>query len=70
MAMRIVKLEYNDGTVEYQIKIENYRGGFDPVYYDGKALAFDTFEKAYKLLNPEEEHRPYVINETIVYEKK
>jgi hypothetical protein len=72
MPIRIVKLEYNDGTVEYQIRIENCRGGFDPVYHDGKALAFDTFEKAYKLLNPEDEHRtwnPYVINETVVYEK-
>ena len=69
MAKRIVKLEYNDGTVEYQIKIENCRGGFDPGYHDGKELVFETFEEAYKLLNPEGEHRPYVINETVVYEK-
>ena len=69
MAMRIVKLEYNDDTVEYQIRIENCRGGFDPVYHNGKALTFDTFEEAYNLLNPKEEHRPYVINETVVYEK-
>ena len=26
MAIRIVKLEYNDGTAEYQIRIENCRG--------------------------------------------
>ena len=69
MSQRIVKLEYNDGTVEYQIKIENFRGGFDTVYHNGKELVFDTFEEAYKLLNPDEKHNPYVINETVVYEK-
>ena len=69
MSKRIVKLEYNDGTVEYQIRVENCRGGFDPIYYRGKELVFDTFEEAYKVLNPNEEHSPYVINETVVYEK-
>ena len=52
MARRIVKLEYNDGTIEYQIKVENCRGGFDPIYHRGKELVFDTFEEAYKVLNP------------------
>lgn len=51
------------------IKIENCRGGFGPIYHRGKELVFDTFEEAYKVLNPNEEHSPYVINETVVYEQ-
>ena len=30
--MRIVKLEYNDGTVKYQIKHHNFRGGWILLY--------------------------------------
>ena len=67
--MRIVKLEYNDGTVKYQIKHRNFRGGWDPIIHEGKELMFDTFEEAYACIEPKQEHSPYILQETVVYEK-
>ena len=67
--MRIVKLEYNDGTVKYQIKHHNFRGGWDPIIHEGKELMFDTFEEAYACIEPKQEHSPYILQETVVYEK-
>lgn len=67
--MRIVKLEYNDGSVKYRIEIKNFRGGWDPFIHQGQEVLYDNFEDAYEIINPKEKHNPYVIKETTVYEK-
>jgi hypothetical protein len=67
--VRIIKLDFNDGSSKYQIRIGNIRGGWEPFIHNGKEVLYDTFDEAISIVNPEEKCKPFVINETTVYER-
>ena len=71
MNIRIVQNCYSDGTLKYEVRQRNWRGGYDEVYKpDGSGVAeFDTFDEAFKFAFPNQDKRsPYLVDSKVLYE--
>lgn len=69
MFVRIDEEKYSDGSIKYAIKKRNYRGGFEPLYFqDGSGCAeFDTYKEAYNYAFPNEKNqKPYLISTKVM----
>lgn len=71
MNIRIVQNCYSDGTLKYEVRQRNCRGGYDEVYkLDGSGVAeFDTFDEAFKFAFPKKDkHNQYLVYSKVLYE--
>ena len=71
MNIRIVQNNYSDGTLKYEVRQRNWRGGYDEVYKpNGSGVAeFDTFDEAFKFASQNKINTTHILQIAKYYMK-